>query len=137
MILFKKFILIGFLFVTNLSFAQSWHAEKTDGTRYQLSKTSTGVYTLKLKSPYGTVCISKLIVNKTLYDNAYAMEVFRNSKKDEYCTEKITEGKCEPWTSKVILSWYEKPDCFMSYAVMALVLDDGFDIEKIVFYEDK
>lgn len=122
------------LFVVS-SFSQTWHAD-SGGNRYQLSKTSTGVYTLKAKTSGGSMLTSKLTVYSTKYDNAYLMQVGRTSKKDEYCTEKIISGNGTPWP-KVILCWYNIPNClFSACSVMTLIVDDGFDYEEIVFILD-
>ena len=131
----KIFSLSFFILLSSIVFSQSWHAE-SGGNRYLLTKTSSGVYTLKLKSSGGSIVTSKLTVYSIKYDNAYYMQVGRTSKKDEYCTEKVISGNGKPWP-KVILCWYNTPLClFSTCSVMTLLVDDGFDYEEIVFIQD-
>lgn len=132
----KKIITILLFILCSFElFSQSWHAEDK-GSRYFLEKNSTGVYTLTTKFDSGKIAISRLKRYDVKYDNKYFLFSTRVSASDEYCSETIINGIGEPWPN-VILSWYKTPNCIGGVcSVMNLIIEDGNDLKKIMFYED-
>jgi hypothetical protein len=131
----KNILFYFFISINLISFSQSWHAEK-NGDRFQLTKNSTGNYTLRTKFEDGSISVSKITRYAIRYDNPNLGITMRTASSDEYCNETIISGGGEPWP-KVILSWYRLPDCFGPVCrSMTLIIDDGFDIRTILFFED-
>ncbi len=117
----KNLILILSLFITTLSFSQTWFAN-SGGNRYQLTETTTGDYILKVKFASGNICSSKLTV-------------YKSNSSGQYCTERMISGDCNPW-SEVRLVWYDVPSTVSIVHTMELIAGDGFDTETIKFYNE-
>ena len=134
----KLFFSSLFFFFSIISvFSQTWSAEQ-DGTRYQLSRVSDGVYTLKAKfGSSGSIVTSKIVRYSIKYDNAYGLKTMVFSKKDEYCKETITSGNGKPWPN-VVVSWHKSSICWPdpNCQTLSLIIDDGFDIRVITFTQD-